>query len=83
VIYLPFGAGADGGATVDIEWFADNAGPGSLLSIHHVHLPKPEAGFVRIYREPNRVRRGPNFDDVEPPLRAIGDGADELPADRP
>lgn len=75
---------ADAGGVVDVERFADDADPDPLLTMHHVHLPKlEERGFVRVDRELNQIRRGPNFDDIEPLLRALDDRTDELPVDWP
>jgi len=50
----------------------------------HVHLPTlEEMELVRVDRKRDRIRRGPNFEGIEPSLRVIDDHADELPVDRP
>jgi hypothetical protein len=82
VLHTLSAAGANEGVAVDIERFVDDSD--RLLSMHHVHLPKLEdRGFVRVDRERNRIRRGPNFDDIEPLLRVIDDHTDELPVEWP
>jgi len=46
----------------------------------HVHLPKlDEMGFIEWDRSNNKIRTGPNWDDIAPLLRLIEDHQDELP----
>ncbi|WP_338739508.1 DUF7344 domain-containing protein [Haloplanus salilacus] len=84
VLHTLSAADADAGTTVDIGRFVDASDADPLLSMHHIHLPKlEETGLVRVDRDSNRVRRGPESDDIEPLLRLIDDHADELPVDWP
>lgn len=54
------------------------------LQLHHLHLPKlAENGYIDWTPEVRTIRRGSNFDDIEPLLKLIDDHADELPADWP
>lgn len=77
-------AEVDTNDAVDIGRFADPAAADPLLSMYHVHLPKlEEMGLVSVDRERQSVRRGPNFDDIEPLLRLVDDYADELTGDWP
>ena len=64
---------------------ADEADPEQVeLELFHSHLPKlDEKGYIDWSPETQTIRRGPNFDDIAPLLKLIGDHADELPADWP
>lgn len=69
---------------VDVGRFADAAATDPLLSLYHVHLPKLEGmGLVDVDRERRSVRRGQNFDDIEPLVRLIDERADRLAGNRP
>lgn len=53
-------------------------------SLQHVHLPKlAERGYIEWEPNTQTVRRGPNFDDIEPLLRLMEEHRDELPDDWP
>lgn len=48
--------------------------------LHHVHLPKlVNAGYIEWDEDTGTVRRGPNFDEIEPLLRLLDEHRDELP----
>lgn len=50
------------------------------IELYHVHLPKLDsAGYVRWNRDTLGVERGPRFHEIEPVLRSLTGGADELP----
>jgi hypothetical protein len=50
------------------------------LALYQIHLPKlAEAGFVDWNPEADRVRRGPQFDAIEPVLEFVEAHRDELP----
>ncbi|MDG5820787.1 ArsR family transcriptional regulator [Natronococcus sp. A-GB7] len=52
------------------------------LRIHmtHTHLPKLEvSGFIEWERDTNSIRKGPNFDEIQPLLELMQNHADELP----
>lgn len=54
------------------------------LEMRHCHLPKLEArGFVEWDRERNEVRRGPQFEELEPVVTLLRENADELRMDWP
>lgn len=51
------------------------------LQLRHRHLPKlAEAGYIDWDRSSETVRRGRNFEEVEPLLRYLHDHQDEIPA---
>lgn len=58
---------------VDLESFvAEGDREVSSVSMHHVHLPKLEAmGFVETDRDRQYVKRGPDFEEIEPLLRIL------------
>lgn len=60
-------------ARVDLESFvAEGDREVSSVTMHHVHLPKLEAmGFVETDRDRQYVERGPDFEEIEPLLRAL------------
>ncbi|WP_123538017.1 DUF7344 domain-containing protein [Halosimplex salinum] len=50
------------------------------VRLYHVHLPKlVAAGVVEWEREANLVRRGPEFEAVEPLLELLSENAAKLP----
>lgn len=50
------------------------------LRLRHNHLPRlAEAGYVRWESDPFVVRRGPNFDEVEPALQMFLNAVDDFP----
>lgn len=52
------------------------------LSLYHRHLPKLEQmGFVTWDRETNEIRKGPDWNEIEPLLTLMYDHRDELPED--
>jgi hypothetical protein len=53
-----------------------------LIQMRHSHLPKlAESGFIEWDQETNRIRKGPQFDDIRPLLELMQAHADELPED--
>lgn len=53
-----------------------------LVTMNHVHLPKlVDYGFIHWDEESHEVRKGPNFDEIEPLLELLDDHEDELPPD--
>lgn len=62
------------------EWVGETDTESTLITMHHVHLPKLVArGFIRWDRETNLVTRGPQFGEIEPLLTVLDDHQDELP----
>lgn len=54
------------------------------LSIHmtHTHLPKlEESGFIEWDWDTNSVRKGPQFDEIQPLLEVLQNHASKLPDD--
>jgi len=52
-----------------------------LVTMRHVHLPKlADYGYVDWDRETDDVTRGPNFDEIQPPLELLDDNENELPS---
>ena len=50
--------------------------------LHHVHLPKLAAqGYVEWDPNAETIRRGPNFDDIAPLLRLLGEYRERSPED--
>ncbi len=48
----------------------------------HVHLPLlEEMGYIQWDRDSNQIRKGPNWEDIEPLLTLIHDHRGELPDD--
>lgn len=48
--------------------------------LRSVHLPMlEEEGLIEWDRETGEIRKGPNFDEIEPLLRLIEDNEDDLP----
>ena len=53
-------------------------------ALRHVHLPKlARKGYIEWDEETGTIRRGPNFEEIEPLLTLMADHGDELPADWP
>lgn len=60
----------------------DGDEPDRALRLHHVHLPlMEEAGLVEWDRDTGVVRRGDEFETVEPVLTALDARGDALPDD--
>lgn len=52
------------------------------LRVHmtHTHLPKLEdSGFIEWDRDSHTIRKGPQFDEIQPLLKLMRNHADELP----
>jgi hypothetical protein len=48
--------------------------------MRHTHLPKlEESGFIEWDQERNIVRKGPQFEEIQPLLELMENHADELP----
>lgn len=48
--------------------------------LYHAHLPKlADSGYIEWEADTHTIRRGPNFDEIEPLLRLMHDHQDELP----
>lgn len=72
--------GTPGDTPIDIVDRIEEAAAVSWIEMQHVHLPKLEdSGFIRWDRENRFVRRGPQFDEIEPLLTVLHDHADQLP----
>jgi len=53
-----------------------------LISMQHVHLPKlEEYGFIEWDQDTHEVRKGPNFEEIQPLLELLASHSDELPDD--
>jgi hypothetical protein len=51
-----------------------------LIRMRHTHLPKlEESGFIEWDQERNIVRKGPQFEEIQPLLELMENHADELP----
>ncbi|WP_458210842.1 DUF7344 domain-containing protein [Haladaptatus sp. NG-SE-30] len=51
---------------------------------HHVHLPKlADKGYIEWNPHTETIRRGANFDEIEPLLTLMNNHADELPGGWP
>jgi hypothetical protein len=62
----------------------DGMRPPVRTRLYHVHLPKlGDAGYVEWDRESGSVRRGPNFDEVEPLVDLLHRNREHLPGQWP
>ncbi|WP_152421396.1 DUF7344 domain-containing protein [Natronococcus amylolyticus] len=70
-------------ALEDIEWKPEYT-ESVLLELHHTHLPKLSAvGYIEWEEEAGEVRRGPNFDEIEPLAVLVDEHRDKLPGSPP
>lgn len=53
-----------------------------LVTMHHVHIPKLEAGgYIEWDRESQEVSRGPNFEEIRPLLELLADHEEQVQND--
>ncbi|WP_435158883.1 DUF7344 domain-containing protein [Haladaptatus sp. DFWS20] len=66
------------GSTAMVE--TDGGDQPQTIAMWHIHLPKlADHGFVDWDRETQRVRKGPQFDEIEPLLTVLSENHDILP----
>jgi hypothetical protein len=52
------------------------------LMMYHAHLPKLESdGFIRWNRQEGTIEKGPEWDEIEPFLKLLGESEHDLLAD--
>ena len=67
------------GSTATVE--TDGGDQLQTIAMGHIHLPKlADHGFIDWDRETQRVRKGPQFDEIEPLLTVLSENQDVLPA---
>lgn len=77
----------------DAEFTPDSFGPDDAdlaerkrmrTELYHSHLPRlDKVGYIEWDPERERVRRGPNFEDIAPLVRLLVEHEDEFPDDWP
>lgn len=74
----------DGGAVSPAELAIEDEDPDELRTLlHHCHLPKlATKGYLEWDPNGGRIRRGDDFEELEPFLAVILEHGDEPPGDR-
>jgi len=78
-------ARCDGGPVSPADLATEDEDPEELrLRLHHCHLPRLAAkGYLEWDPDRGRIRRGENFEELEPFLAVMLEHGDEPPGNRP